>query len=125
MRSPLPTDWPVRATSPLTFTMPCAMRSSSARREPRPACASTLCRRSSMRALLASSLPFAFSDRVFFGVSLISQLRLGIKAGLVVFFVVDAGRVFVFVFIGVVGIALDIALDAIAHRRGRRYRRLE
>ena len=45
--SPLFTLMPVRATSPLTLTRPSAMRCSSARREPSPACASTLCRRSS------------------------------------------------------------------------------
>src|SRR3546814_6601206 len=46
--------WPTCATSPLTLTRPSAMRCSSARREPSPACASTLCRRSSSRGAAAS-----------------------------------------------------------------------
>src|SRR3990167_11015703 len=88
MRSPLDTDWPLLAPSPLTLTRPWPMRSSSARREPRPACASTLCRRSSMRGVLSSAV-LSFSDRTFLvGVLLISELRLGDVAGL---FVVGAG----------------------------------
>ena len=70
-RSPLQTDWPVRATSPLTFTRPWAMRSSSARREPRPAWASTLCRRSSALAA-AGWLPFSLRERTFLGVLLMT-----------------------------------------------------
>ena len=71
--SPLLTLMPVRATSPLTLTMPSAMRCSSARREPSPAWASTLCRRSSS---LLDSAGFAsrFSDSGRFGVLLIFVL---------------------------------------------------
>src|SRR5690606_33130319 len=47
MRAPPAMLMPTVATSPLTLTMPSAMRCSSARREPSPACASTLCSRSS------------------------------------------------------------------------------
>src|SRR5690606_35427793 len=54
MRSPPLTDMPVCATSPLTLTRPSAMRCSSARREPRPAWASTLCRRSSSREVISA-----------------------------------------------------------------------
>src|SRR5690606_33670282 len=53
-RSPPLTDMPTWATSPLTLTRPSAMRCSSARREPRPACASTLWRRSSRRGVSAA-----------------------------------------------------------------------
>src|SRR5690606_29046712 len=54
MRSPPLTDMPVCATSPLTLTRPSAIRCSSARREPRPAWASTLCRRSSSRDVISA-----------------------------------------------------------------------
>src|SRR5690606_22163203 len=62
MRSPPLTDMPVWAISPLTFTRPSAMRCSSARREPRPACASTLCRRSSSLGASATLSSLRLSD---------------------------------------------------------------
>src|SRR6185437_14974191 len=72
--SPLLTDMPVWATSPLTLTRPSAMRCSSARREPRPAWARTLCRRSS--SLNCSDVASRLSESLFNeglrGVSLIS-----------------------------------------------------
>src|SRR4249919_4145813 len=55
--SPPVTLWPTVAVSPLIFTSPSAMRCSSARREPRPACARTLCRRSSSLGASAFSAP--------------------------------------------------------------------
>src|SRR5690606_31071421 len=66
IRSPPRTLMPTVATSPLTLTMPSAMRCSSARREPSPACASTLCRRSSRRgcAWVAASPRFSDSRRL-------------------------------------------------------------
>lgn len=53
---------PTWATSPLTLTRPSAMRCSRARREPRPACASTLCRRSSNRGASAAASLARFRD---------------------------------------------------------------
>src|SRR5690606_16550054 len=62
MRAPPAMLMPTVATSPLTLTMPSAMRCSSARREPSPACASTLCSRSSRRGCACVDASPRFSD---------------------------------------------------------------
>src|SRR5688572_16191812 len=81
--SPLLTLMPTCAVSPLTLTRPSAMRCSSARREPRPAWARTLCRRSSRRGASAvvSAPRFRVSLRLFCSVMFL-LLRLG-QLGLV------------------------------------------
>src|SRR5690606_29988563 len=85
-RSPLRMLWPTCATSPLTLTRPSAMRCSSARREPSPAWASTLCRRSSIFAAgAASSLRLRESlPRVLRGVESVMGIApaIGIVRGL-------------------------------------------
>src|SRR5690606_25369882 len=76
--SPLPIDMPTCATLPLTLTRPSAMRCSSARREPSPAWARTLCRRSCMRgASVPVSLPRLSVSLRFFSSVISLLLRRG------------------------------------------------
>src|SRR5690606_37224560 len=96
IRSPPRTLIPTWATSPLTRTRPSAMRCSSARREPSPACASTLCSRSSSRGAtdavsprfrVSLRLPLLFSSLILLlrrgrcGVVIVGLLRLWLVGG--------------------------------------------
>src|SRR5690606_8553234 len=96
IRSPPRTLIPTWATSPLTRTRPSAIRCSSARREPSPACASTLCNRSSSRGATGAvsprfrvslRLPLLFSSLILLlrrgrcGVVIVDLLRLWLVGG--------------------------------------------
>src|SRR4249919_3324883 len=109
--SPLPIDMPTCATSPLTLTRPSAMRCSSARREPRPACARTLCRRSSMRGVSAASPRFNESLRLPLSGVCCSLIR--IAPGAVAVFGEGGVVRFVLRFVVVEGVGIDVDIDVV------------